>query len=145
LTAVKRLALHRPQDQGDRIARCLPTLQGAIDMRIRPSLRLLALVAATSSWGLPATAAPDADAAMKLSKDSGCTKCHAIDKTKKGPSFQKTAAKYKGKSDAEAKLVDFITKSPKVKLEDGTEEEHKAVDTKDGAQVKNLAQWILAQ
>ena len=29
--------------------------------------------------------------------------------------------------------------------EDGTEEEHKALDTKDSAQIKNLVQWILAQ
>jgi cytochrome c len=30
-------------------------------------------------------------------------------------------------------------------MEDGSEEEHKAVSTKDVAQVKNLVQWILAQ
>ena len=66
-------------------------------------------------------------------------------RTKKGPSFQKTAAKYKGKADAEAKLTEFLTKSPKVKMDDGTEEEHKAVKAKDAAQVKNLVQWILAQ
>jgi cytochrome c len=94
---------------------------------------------------MPVSANPDADAAQKLAKDSGCTKCHAVDKSKKGPSFQKTAAKYKGKADAEAKLIDMVTKSPKVKFEDGTEEEHKAVQTKDAAQVKNLVQWILAQ
>jgi cytochrome c len=94
---------------------------------------------------LPATAAVDAEAAAKMTKDEGCTKCHAVDKTKKGPSFQKTAAKYKGKPDAEAKLTDMVTKSPKVKFEDGTEEDHKAVKTKDAAQIKNLVQWILAQ
>lgn len=109
------------------------------------SASLLAAAAAAFALALPAAAAPDAEAAVKLSKDSGCTKCHAIDKTKKGPSFQKTAAKYKGKSDAEAKLIEIVTKSPKVKLEDGTEEEHKAVKTDDAAQVKNLVQWILSQ
>jgi cytochrome c len=93
----------------------------------------------------PATAAVDADAAAKLAKDSGCTKCHAADKEKKGPAYKATAAKYKGKADAEVKLVDFVMKSPKVKLSDGTEEEHKAVTAKDPAQVKNLVQWILAQ
>jgi hypothetical protein len=30
-------------------------------------------------------------------------------------------------------------------LADGSEDEHKAVTTKDPAQVKNLVQWILAQ
>jgi len=38
-----------------------------------------------------------------------------------------------------------MTTSPKVKLEDGTEEEHKAINTKDQAAIKNLASWILAQ
>ena len=106
---------------------------------------LLAAAVVALAFTAPAAAAPDADAALKLSKESGCTKCHSVDKTKKGPSFQKTAAKYKGKTDGEAKLIDFVTKSPKVKLDDGTEEDHKAVQTQDAAQVKNLVQWILAQ
>lgn len=93
---------------------------------------------------LPATAAVDADAALKLQKDSGCSKCHAVDKDKKGPAYKTTAAKYKGKADAEAKLVEFVSRSPKIKV-DGSEEEHKAVAAKDPAQVKNLVQWILAQ
>ena len=106
---------------------------------------LLAAAAAVFAFSLPAVAAVDADAAVKLTKDSGCTKCHSVDKDKKGPSFHKTATKYKGKADAEAKLVDMVTKSPKVKFDDGSEEEHKAVNTKDMAQVKNLVNWILAQ
>ena len=93
----------------------------------------------------PAAAAVDADAAQALAKKSGCMKCHAVEKSKKGPSFQKTAAKYKGKADAESKLIDNITKAPKVKMEDGTEEEHKVVETKDMKEIKNLVQWILAQ
>ena len=93
----------------------------------------------------PAVAAPDADAAQALAKKSGCLKCHAVDKSKKGPSFQKTAAKWKGKADAEAKLYDNVTKAPKVKFEDGTEEEHKTVESKDAKAIKNLVAWILAQ
>ena len=106
---------------------------------------LIAAAAASLAFALPASAAPDADAANKFTKDNGCTKCHSVDKAKKGPAYQKIAAKFKGKADAEAKLVDVVTKSPKVKMDDGTEEEHKAVNTKDVAQVKNLVQWILAQ
>lgn len=93
---------------------------------------------------LPAGAAVDVDAANKALKDNGCTKCHSVDKTKKGPSFQKTAAKYKGKADAEAKLNTFLTSSPKVKVDDA-EEEHKAVPAKDAAQLKNMIQFILSQ
>ncbi|HEX9719553.1 MAG TPA: c-type cytochrome [Ramlibacter sp.] len=111
-------------------------------MKVSP---VLAAAAAVFAFSMPAAAAVDADAAVKLSKQSGCTKCHSVDKAKKGPAFQKVAAKYKGKADGEARLIEFVTKSPKVKLDDGSEEEHKAVSTKDAAQVKNLVQWMLAQ
>lgn len=104
-----------------------------------------ALAAFALSFALPAAAAPDADAATKLAKENSCTKCHAVEKSKKGPAYQKIAAKYKGKGDAEAKLSDYLTKSPKVKLEDGSEEEHTAIKSKDAGQLKNLVQWILAQ
>jgi cytochrome c len=87
----------------------------------------------------------NADAANALAKKNDCFKCHAIDKTKKGPSYKKVAAKYKGKTDGEEKLIKNFTTGPKVKLEDGTEEEHKIIDTKDAKELKNLAQWILSQ
>ena len=93
----------------------------------------------------PAQAAVDADAAQALFKKNDYTKCHAVEKTKKGPSLQVTAAKYKGKAEGEEKVIKNMTTSPKVKLEDGTEEEHKAINTKDQAAIKNLANWILAQ
>ena len=85
------------------------------------------------------------DAAMALAKKNDCFKCHAIEKTKKGPSYKKIAAKYKGKADGEEKAIKNFTTGPKVKLEDGTEEEHKIIDTKDIKELKNLAQWILSQ
>jgi cytochrome c len=87
----------------------------------------------------------DADGAQALAKKNDCFKCHAIDKTKKGPSFKKTAAKYKGKAEGEDKIIHNITSGNKVKLEDGTEEDHKIIDTKDPKALKNLAQWILSQ
>jgi cytochrome c len=105
---------------------------------------LLATATAALAFTLPAAAAPDADAALKLTKESGCTKCHAVDKDKKGPAYKSVAAKYKGKADAEAKLITFVTTGPKVKM-DGADEEHKAVAAKDAGQTKNLVQWILAQ
>lgn len=92
-----------------------------------------------------AHAAVDADAAQALFKKNDCTKCHAPDKTKKGPSLKKISAKFKGKADAQASIVKNMTTGPKVKLEDGTEEDHKVIDTKDQAQLKNLADWILSQ
>ena len=107
---------------------------------------LMSLAAAAAlAFALPAGAAPDAAAAQALAKDNGCTKCHATDKDKKGPAYRKVAEKYKGKADAEAKITDFLAKSPKVKLDDGSEEEHKALKSKDATQTKNLVQWVLAQ
>jgi cytochrome c len=90
--------------------------------------------------------AVDAEAAKALAKKNDCFKCHAIDKTKKGPSYQKIAAKYKGKeAEGEKNAYKNMTTGPKVKLEDGSEEDHKIIDTKDQAEIKNLIQWILAQ
>jgi cytochrome c len=102
-----------------------------------------ALLIATSS-----TYAQDADAAKALAKQNNCMKCHAIDKEKDGPAFKKVAEKYKGKANAEARLVEHIMSGEKAKFADGHEEEHKVVKTtpaKDMAQIKNLIQWILAQ
>jgi cytochrome c len=93
----------------------------------------------------PAASAFDEDAAKLLFKKNDCTKCHAPAKNKKGPSLQKIAKEYKGKADAEAKMLKHMTSSPKVKLDDGTEEEHKMIEAKDQAEMKNLIQWILAQ
>ena len=98
---------------------------------------LLSLALAGSAF-----AAVDEDAAKALAKRNDCFKCHAVDKTKKGPSYQKIAAKFKGKADAEEKIMKNITTGPKVKLEDGTEEDHKIIDTKDPKELKNLIDWI---
>lgn len=109
------------------------------------SLSALAAVAALT-LATPGFAA-DEDAVKALLKKNDCFKCHAIDKTKKGPSYKKISAKYKEKdkaADAESKLIKHMTTSPKVKLEDGTEEEHKIIDTKDQAELKSVAQWILS-
>lgn len=89
--------------------------------------------------------AVDADAAKALIKENECSKCHALDKEKKGPSYKKIAAKYKGKPDGEEKTIKNMTTGPKVKLDDGTEEEHKVIDTKDQTAIKNVARWILSQ
>ena len=108
-------------------------------------ITLSVLSVAAAAFSATSFAAVDAAAAQALAKKSDCLKCHAVDKTKKGPSYQKIAAKWKGKADAEAKLTDAITKAPKVKLEDGTQEDHKVIASKDAAEIKNVVAWILAQ
>jgi len=92
--------------------------------------------------------AMDAEAAKGLARQNNCLKCHGVDKDKDGPAYNKVAAKYKGKADAEDKLIRHITSGEKAKFPDGHEEEHKIVKTtppNDKDQIKNLVQWILAQ
>ncbi len=111
-------------------------------LKIVAPLAMVALLGVSAS----AFAEVDADAAMALAKKNDCFKCHAIDKTKKGPAYKKVAAKYKGKTaEGEEKILKNITTGPKVKLEDGTEEEHKIIDSKDPKAIKNLIDWILSQ
>lgn len=93
----------------------------------------------------PAHAAVDEDAAQALAKKEDCFKCHAVDKTKKGPSYKKIAAKYKEKKLTEKDAIKQMTTGPKVKLEDGTEEDHKIIENKDPKALSNLAQWILSR
>ena len=107
-------------------------------------ITLSVLGAAAAVFSGVSYAAVDADAAKALAKKSDCLKCHAIDKDKKASSFQKIAANWKGKADAEAKLMDSLTKAPKVKQKDGTEVDHKVIDTKDPAEIKNVIGWILS-
>ena len=104
---------------------------------------LLGLVAALLLSPL-ASAAPDAAAAQALAKKEGCLKCHAIDKKKEGTPLKEISAKYKGKADAQAKVLHHITAGEKVKFADGTEEDHKVIKTKDKAELSNLIAWILS-
>ena len=92
----------------------------------------------------PAYAAVDAAAAEELMEANKCFKCHAVAKNGKGPSLKKIAAKYKGKPEGEEKAIKNMTEGKKVKLDDGTEEEHKIIKTRDVAKMKNVAQWILS-
>ena len=104
----------------------------------------LVTVIAAFTMNVALAADVDADAAKKLAKSNDCFKCHAEAKAKKGPSYKSIAAKYKGKADAEAALIKQITTGPKVKLDDGTEDLHKIIDTKDVKEQKNLVHWILS-
>jgi len=109
-------------------------------------LAALCAVAAGFALAIPQPAfAVDAAAAQQLARQSNCFKCHAVDKKKEGPSFQEVAAKYKGKANAVDRLTTHITTGEKAKFEDGHEEDHAIVKSKDPAQIKNLVEWILAQ
>ena len=109
-------------------------------------LRAVACALASLALSMPAAhAAVDADAAQRLARQSNCFKCHAVDKKKEGPAYREVAAKYKGKPEAHGRLVEHITSGEKAKFDDGHEEEHPIVKSKDKTQIDNLVDWILSQ
>ncbi|OWW22690.1 c-type cytochrome [Noviherbaspirillum denitrificans] len=109
------------------------------------AIKLAQVFAISAVLAVPAHAALSEGDVEPYLKKQGCFKCHAIDKTKKGPSYKKIAEKLKAKPDPEGAIVKNLTTSPKVKLEDGTEEEHKEIETKDKADHKAIANWILTR
>lgn len=117
-----------------------------MNLPLMKRVRGLAVLGLLCAGGLAQAQAVDVAAAEALAKKSNCTKCHAVDKKKDGPSYKETAAKYKGKgkADAEARLIKHLTTSPKVKI-DGVEEEHQAVKSKDEAEIRNLARYVLSR
>jgi len=86
----------------------------------------------------------DVPAAEALLKKSGCMKCHSVSADKDGPSFKKTAAKYKGKPDAESALYKHLTTGPTIKI-DGKEERHDIIKSKDDREIKNAIAYILSR
>jgi cytochrome c len=94
--------------------------------------------------GAAAAAEFDAHSAQSLAKKSGCLKCHSVTQKKDAPSYKEIASKYKGKADAEKKLITHLTTNPKVKV-DGKEELHDNLKTKNEQDVTNVVRWILSR
>jgi cytochrome c len=107
-------------------------------------LALASLAALALAAGSAAATAQDVAAAEALMKKSGCLKCHSVSAKKEGPPFKETAAKYKGKPDAEAALFKHLTTNPKIKV-DGNEELHDSLKTKNEADVRNVVKYILTR
>lgn len=105
---------------------------------------MAALASAALALPMPAAAQVDEDAAKLLFKQNECGKCHHPSQNKKGPSLKKTAKEYKGKANAEQEIIKHLTTPKKVKLDDGSEEDHRIVESKDQKALANLARWILS-
>jgi cytochrome c len=103
---------------------------------------LLLLAASAIAMPFGAQAQADVKAAEADIKSGGCLKCHSVSADKDGPSFKKTAAKYKGKPDAAAKLQGEL-KSGKMNV-DGKDVKHAALK-KDDAAIKNVVAYILSR
>ena len=90
------------------------------------------VIAAIVAVGM--AAAGTASASEALAKSSGCMNCHDVATKKIGPAFKDVAAKYKGKADAEAKLVNEISEH----------KSHPEVKAK-GDDLKSIVAWVLKQ
>jgi len=104
------------------------------------AIALLMLMAVNAA----AQATVDVEAAKELAKTNDCLKCHSADKDKKGPSMQKISDKYRGKPDAQEKVILHFTSGPTVTLPDGLEIRHRIIDTKDPKERANIADWFLS-
>jgi cytochrome c len=93
---------------------------------------------------LPVAAPVDVKAAQSLAVQNRCLKCHAIDVKKEGPAWKDVAAKYLGSVGAEDKLSKHVTTGRKAKFDDGHEESHPVVKTRDPDRINNLVNWILS-
>lgn len=111
--------------------------------KILPRTLMVAFASAGFALSLPAAAEVDVAAAELLYKQSECGKCHHATQNKKGPGLRKISREYKGKPDGEKEIIKHLTTPKKVKLDDGSEEDHKIVDSKDPKAIANLAKWIL--
>lgn len=81
-----------------------------------------------------ALAATGAQANEALAKSAGCLTCHNVTGAKKiGTSFKDTAAKYKGKADAEATILASMADAKKHPVSKASDDDRKA-----------LVKWILA-
>lgn len=110
---------------------------------MRKASRLILAMLLASPFAVAAQSV-DTGAAEALMKKSGCMKCHSVSAKKEGPSFKETAAKYKGKADAQAALFKHLTTNPKIKV-DGNEEMHDNLKTKNEGEIKNVVAYILSR
>ena len=99
------------------------------------------LLSVAALLGSPFASAADAVKAEALAKKEGCLKCHAVDKKKEAVSLKEVAKKYAGQKDAEATLINSITKGSTgkygpVPMPPNT--------TPSADEVKALAKWVLA-
>jgi cytochrome c len=86
------------------------------------------ILAAALGLAVAGPAAADAD----LAKKSGCLNCHNVEGAKKmGPSFKDIGAKYKGKADAEATLVEKLKSGKGHPAQKASEDD-----------LKTLVKWI---
>lgn len=93
------------------------------------ALMIGAVVAGAVAFAGTAMAASGED----LAKSGGCLTCHNVEGKKMGPGFKETAAKYKGKADAQKTLTDKLAAA----------KGHPEVKAK-GDDLGNIVKWVLS-
>jgi cytochrome c len=100
-----------------------------------PSGRIVALRALLLVGSLlvvsPRVVALDVIAAQTLSRQSGCLACHSVYQKKLGPAWKDVASKYHSEPGASQKLTRHVTTGRKARFDDGHEEDHPIVKTRD--------------
>lgn len=118
-------------------------------MKLRISLIACILIFPFAfSSQLAAESAPryeaDQEAATSLLRASKCSKCHEVDRAKKGKSFQQIAEEYRDNANAIAEVTKHISEPSQVEVDDEMVD-HGTVKTRDKGKIENLARWILSQ
>ena len=108
------------------------------------SLKSFSVIAISAFCFSAQAEAVDADAAKAFAKQNNCFRCHGVDKDKDGPSFTKSAAKFKADPQGEEKLLKHLSSGEKAKFPDGHEEAHMILKADDPKETKNLVDWILS-
>ena len=67
---------------------------------------LMGIVGAVMALGVGQAVA--ADSGLSLAQKNACMSCHSVDKKIVGPAYKDVAAKYKGNTGAEAKLIEKV-------------------------------------
>ena len=103
--------------------------------------KLVTLLAAgcAATFTLGAYAA-DPGAAEALTKSSGCTACHSVDKKLIGPGFKEIAERYRKDKGAEASLIQKVKAGGKGVWGDIPMAPNAHVKDDD---IKSMVQWIL--
>ena len=91
-----------------------------------------------------ANAALDDAKAQDLTKKSGCTTCHSLDKKGMGPSFKDVAAKRKGEADAIASMEKTVRNGGKGVYGSMAMPATPAAKISD-ADLHELAEWVLTK
>jgi cytochrome c len=99
----------------------------------------MALAAAAGLTFVTGTLA--AETGEALTKNSGCTACHSVDKKLVGPSFKDVAAKYKNNKGAEAALVKKVKAGGKGAWGEIPMPPNAQVKDDD---IKSMVHWILS-